>query len=710
MLDTPTQALQVGELLTPLGKDKLLLSGFTMNEELSQSFEIAIEAFSADSDIDFGAAVGLNCAIRLDAIGGKRRFFNGVLVEADWAGERDHMSAYTLVLRPWLWLLTQASDNRIFQNMSVIEIITGVFDKAGFRDYELKVTESYKSLPYVVQYGESHFAFVSRLMETFGIYYFHKHREDRHILILADTRMSHEAIADLPNVPFAPMGARTRDTAEYLTTWRSARKFRTGKVSVNAFDFAKPDAHLLKDRQSTGGHAHDGLEAYVYPHKYQSGDDSEGGLADSFIKARLLSLQAQDKRRQAGGDAPSLYPGGLTKLELHSNSAENVEYLVVAASHVYSGQAYRSGSSGSGGSDSSSGNSYSGTYVLQPSDRPYKAPQVTPSPLISGPQTATVVGPAGEEIYTDEYGRIKVQFHWDRLGKRNENSSRWIRVSQANWGGGAWGAQTIPRIGMEVVVEFLDGDPDRPLVTGTVWNGKNGVPYDLPANKTRMTIKSKTYKGNGFNELRFEDMTKQEEIYLHAQKDMNIHVENNRAKRVDQNQSESVGHNKSIEVGNNHHEVIGGNMTLMVGPNVLQKFVTAKFTALTDKISALANKLGIPSALNMGEGNLIIGVGKNKAETVMVSSSEVVGGAKTVAVGGGYQLSVHGVKHESTLLGAYEEVGQNKAIVVGKRFEVVCGKSKFQMEEDGTITLEGMTLKISGGQSIAVKAPKISQN
>ena len=249
---------------------------------------------------------------------------------------------------------------------------------------------------------------------------------------------------------------------------------------------------------------------------------------------------------------------------------------------------------------------------------------------------------------------------------------------------------------MEVLVEFLEGDPDKPVVVGNVFNGKNDAPYPLPKHKTKAVWRSKTHQGEGFNEISFEDEKGQEKVYMHAERDHEIHVENNRAKRIDRNQSESVGFNKSIEVGNNHHEVIGGNMTLMVGPNRLQSTVTSAFTKFTGRIGDLASRLGLPDLLNMGEGNLVIGVGKNKAETVMISSTEAVGGAKTVAVGGAYQVSVQGMKHETVMVGSYEEVGQNKVVVAGKRLELNCGKSMIQLNEDGRILIEGVDIKVVG--------------
>ena len=247
-------------------------------------------------------------------------------------------------------------------------------------------------------------------------------------------------------------------------------------------------------------------------------------------------------------------------------------------------------------------------------------------------------------------------------------------------------------------------------MTGCVYNGRNKSPYPLPAHKTKSVFRSNTHQGGGFNELMFEDQKGEEKIYVHGQKDHEIHIENDRSKRIDRNQSESVGNNKSIEVGNNHHEVIGGNMTLMVGPNKLQKFVTAKFNAFSKSIGKMADKLGLPDIANMGEGNFVVGVGKNKAETVMLSSTEIVGAAKAVTVGGGYQVSVGGVLNESIAIGAWQEVGNNKVTHVGEKYELIVGKSKFTMDRDGNINLEGVKITINGEELISAKASKIALN
>jgi type VI secretion system secreted protein VgrG len=573
MLAGATQKNRVAELTTPLGTDQLLLTSFTANEELSSPFEIRIEAECEEGNIDFNPALGRNCCVRLKTQADKTRYFSGVLVEAGWIGARQHRQQYELVLRPWLWLLTHAFDNRIFQKMTVIEIIEKVFTDAGFRDFKNETKETYPKIEYCVQYRESHFAFVSRLMERFGIYYFFEHGADKHVLVLADAKASHKPVPDLPKCRYVDTGERLHVTEETLSTWRSSRAFRTGKVTVNAFDFDKPAANLLHDQTEPGGYRHDGLERYDFAEKYKQGQESD--LGQKFALAMLLSVQGQDQRRSAQGDAPSLFPGGLFQLEKHPNAKENKEYLVVAASHSFVGEAYESGY-GSGEK-----NSYSGQYLLQLSERPFKAPLLTPRPTMSGPQTATVVGPPGEEIHCDKHGRIKVQFHWDREGKRDDKSSRWVRVAQV-WAGKAWGGIVLPRIGMEVVVDFIEGDPDRPLVVGAVYNGSNTVPYGLPANKTQSGFKTRSSKSGGeenYNELLFEDKKDSEFVRLWAEKDLEVTVEDKETRTV-KGKNKSLGtaaRETTIEQGDDVENVKSGNQkvdvsndqTTKVGQNVL---------------------------------------------------------------------------------------------------------------------------------------------
>jgi type VI secretion system secreted protein VgrG len=525
---TPKQDTRIAELTTPLGKDQLVLLRFDASEGLSELFEIHVDCASEKPVADLSKLLGGQSSVRVFTIGGKTRHFSGIVVEAREIVAQGHLHAYRLVLRPWTWLLSQAADSRIFQNKSVVDIIQEVFQKAGFGSgFELKLSETYKPLEYCVQYRETHLDFVLRLMEQFGIYYFFQHQSGKHTMVLADSVSAHEPVGDLPAVDLIAMGARTRDDKEFLRGWNAERTFHTGKVAIKAYDFANPDADMKYERSKGGGYSKDDFEVFVYPHKYKDGEKDDVG--QKFAKATLESRQARDQRRYAEGNAPSLFPGGLVTLRKHDVGAENREYLVVAARHSVVGQEYRSGGGGGG-----EGEAYSGNYLLQPKDRPFRAPQVTPRPVVHGPQTALVVGPAGEEIHTDKYGRVKLQFHWDREGKKDDKSSRWVRVAHA-WSGKQWGSFYIPRIGMEAVVEFIEGDPDRPLVVGTVYNANNMPPQGLPANKTQRGLKTRSSKGGSgetYNELWFEDKKDVEFVRFHAEKDFQATVEDTEKRTI----------------------------------------------------------------------------------------------------------------------------------------------------------------------------------
>jgi type VI secretion system secreted protein VgrG len=477
-----------------------------------------------------------------------------------------------------------------------------------------------------VQYRETNFDFVCRTMETFGIYYYFKHSADNHIMVLADAKSSHQPIPSLPKCRFIGMGERTRDTEETLSSWLSGRMFRTGKVTVKAFDFDKPSANLTADHTSGGGYAHDMLEVYDYPEKYKQGEESD--LGQKYAKARLQAAQSLDKRRHAAGDAASLFPGGLTTLEKHPMDSENKEYLVVAATHSFVAESYRSGSS------SASGDSYSGHYTLQLSDRPFRAPIETPKPVIYGPQTAVVVGPKGEEIYTDKHGRIKVQFHWDRQGKNDDKSSRWIRVSQTHSGKG-WGGVYLPRIGMEVVVEFIEGDPDRPLVVGTVYNGNNKMPYDMPTNKTQAGMKTRSSKGGGeanYNEFVFEDKKGSEFVRFHAEKDMDYTVEDKETRTVKGKNKKAAGETTRatvIEKGDDiltvktgdQHVTIGRDQIIDVAENITMKAgtsITLKVGLSTITMTKSSITIKSPTITVKSEGQTTIKAGTELTQKATV--------------------------------------------------------------------------------------------
>ncbi len=685
------QDARMGRLSTVLGENILNVLRFEGSEHVNDLFSYRVEALAKDDDVDLEALIGTHATVCLKSFDHAETPFDGIVTTAQLLGPGAGGYRYELILKPWFWLLGRRRKQQIYHQMTVVEILGEVFapySGLGEPAVDDRLTGDYPTLEYTVQYRESDLDFATRMMERFGISYHFRHDEGSHTLVLTDNISAHD---DLPggSRKFISTADGHRADEEHFWQMRPARRMTTGAIRLTDYNFKTPTAAMETDRTGDAAYAEGQIESYDYP-----GDYLDQATGKKVARMRVDQERGQDPRHDAVGDCATLRAG--QTLKVTGDKVQGVDKALCLRVH-------HSHSAGGYGSDPSQGPSYEGRYLFMPQATPLRPERKTPRAIVQGPQTATVVGDG--EIDCDEYGRILVHFHWD-LDKRY---SMRCRVSQ-NWASKGWGGMVIPRIGMEVVVEFLEGDPDKPLVTGCVYNGKNDPPYALPTHKTKSVFRSDTHKGTGFNEFTFEDENGREKIYLHGQKDHEIHIENDRTKRVDRNQIESVGRNKNIDVGNNHHEVIGGNMTLMVGPNKLQSFVLGKFKALTSTLGDITSKLGLPDAFNMGEGNLVIGVAKNKAETVMVSSSEIVGGAKTLAVGGGYQVSVAGLKNESVLLGSYEEIGQNKVVVAGKRMEFVCGKSKIQLNENGDIIIEGVNIKASGSSTVDIDGGKVDIN
>jgi type VI secretion system secreted protein VgrG len=529
-----SQSNRVAEFITPLGKDVLALINLKGVEGLGQLFEFNIEALSEKENIDFDKALGQGCTLKLKAYGGKERIYNGILVQAQWVGKIEEYFHYKIVLRPWLWLLGHRADCRIFLDKKVPDIIKEVFTKAGFNDFEFRTTGEYEQLAYCVQYRETDLTFVTRLMEHYGIYYFFEHSDGKHTLVLADSRSSHKTIPELPKLPYLMLAEAQLRPQQHIHDWVSERRFRTGKVQFNDYDYLKPKKNLLAPSEASEKYTHSKLEVYDFPGKY---DDEDKGK--NLARFRLEAEQAFDHRRNVRGDAASLHAGGLVTVEKHPAGAENKEYLVVHAEHAFSSMHYRSVKQAEVSvltaleQKVEKDQVYYGSYVFQPSDRPFRLLPVTPKPRIHGIQTAKVVGKKGEEneeISTDEHGRIWVQFFWDR----EPQLTCPIRVAQV-WASKKWGGLFIPRIGMEVVVEFLEGDPDRPLVVGSVYNGDNKTPYTLPDDKTMAGVKSDSSKGgNGYNEFVFEDKKSSENIRMHAQKDNEVIIRHAQTETIGQ--------------------------------------------------------------------------------------------------------------------------------------------------------------------------------
>jgi type VI secretion system secreted protein VgrG len=640
-MDKITQANRMIAIETPLGTDVLLLGAMSGSEELGELFEFQLELLSEDPEIRSADIVGQNVTIRL-VLGeqeNKIRYFNGFVSSFTQAAAAGRLTNYQATVVPWLWFLTRTADCRIFQEMTVPDIIKQVFRDHGFTDFEDSLTGSYRTWEYCVQYRETDFNFVSRLMEQEGIYYFFKHDNGKHSLVLADSPSAHKSYPDYDQLKYHPTEEGVSGE-HYVSDWTVETRVQPGLYALNDFDFKNTKKDLQARAKVTRQHASAHFEVYDYPGEYLEPSDGE-----DCARKRIEQLQGQYEVATAGSDARGISTGSTFTLADHPRDDQNGEYLITSVDYnIDAGEFYSGGGSG--------GCVFSCSFTAIDASQQFRSAQITPKPSIPGPQTAMVVGPSGDEIYTDEYGRVKVQFHWDRYGKADENSSCWIRVSQA-WAGKKWGAMYIPRIGQEVIVEFLEGDPDRPIITGRVYNGQVMPPYDLPGEKTKSTLKSNSSKGGqGFNEIRFEDKKGDEQIFIHAEKNLDVrvksdrfetignnrhlhvvkdkseYVENNRHEKVDADHMEEIGKDRHLKIKGKEAKEVGGSHSFTVTGDVIEAFNAnhAEETAQTLSIKALSVKI---------EGQLGIELKCGGSSIILTPAAIFIAGGPLVNVNSG---------------------------------------------------------------------------
>jgi type VI secretion system secreted protein VgrG len=562
-----TQENHLISIKTPLGANTLLLQDFHGAEGISQLFHFSADLFSENHSISLSEIIGKKVTIEMELPKKGKRYWNGYVSRFAYAGRDTRFTRYQIQVVPWLWFLTRTADCQIFQQKTIPEIIKKVFQDHGFQDFTDRTQATYVQREYVVQYRETAFNFVSRLMEEYGIFYFFEHDENSHKLIFADKPQASKNCPVQYKVRFNfSVGVESEDE-DFVTGWDAQQELRPGKYALTDYNFQTPNTSLMANVQTVaevGGNAK--YEIYDYPGIYTS--KSEG---DTVTKLRMEEEEVLHQVIAGSGSCRTFAAGYKFHVDEHARQDMNGDYLLTEVTHAASvGETYTS-------ADRGSHESYSNNFTCMPFAVPFRPQRLTPKPVIQGPQTAVVVGPDGEEIYPDKYGRVKVQFFWDRLGKKNESSSCWVRVSQP-WAGKNWGAINIPRIGQEVIVEFLEGDPDRPIITGRVYNDEQMPPYTLPDNMTRTTFLTRSSKGGGssnFNELRFEDKKGDEQIFMNAEKDMDLRVEhdsrefvgNDRSLIVQNDQKEKIGGEQDIQIANDQNEKVGGDASLNVTGN-----------------------------------------------------------------------------------------------------------------------------------------------
>ena len=489
-------------------------------------------------------------SIRLALRDGGTRYFNGYISRFTFVSmdesQKDHRKIYSYraTMVPWTWFMTRSADCRIFQDMKVPEIIEKIFRAKGFTDFSNKLNASYRKWEYCVQYRETDFNFISRLMENEGIYYYFQHENGKHTMVLCDAPSNHSPAEGYKDLHFDEPDLRSTHDA-YIWDWVLGHEITPNKYANNDFDPLQPRAELLKSVNVEHSHDPDTYEVFDYPGGYVVGTDGK-----TYANIRLEELEAQYAVAHGTSSARGLYAGATFTLQDHP-AFDAEEYLITAVSYQL-----QNDDLGLGVGRSTGRGAYHCQITCIPSKYEYRAPRATPKPVVQGPQTAIVVGPSGEEIYTDKYSRVKVIFHWDRDSVADEKSSCWVRVSQGV-AGKKWGEIAIPRIGQEVIVDFLEGDPDRPIITGRVYNGDNMPPYALPDNKTITSFKSNSSKGGaGFNELRFEDKKGDEQIFVHGEKNLDIRIKNDRFETIGNNRHLVVEKDKFEHIKNKRHELV----------------------------------------------------------------------------------------------------------------------------------------------------------
>ncbi|KIC37060.1 type VI secretion system Vgr family protein [Leisingera sp. ANG-M7] len=557
------QDARLGRLKTVLGPEALVLMRFDGTEALNGLFDYSVEALATRDDLDFDVLLGTHATVTIAGAEGPA-LFDGIITEARWKGPGENGWRYDLRLRPWFWLAGKRRNQRIFHNKTVVEILQELladYGHLGNPHLETALSNDYPELEYTVQYRESDLDFARRLMERFGISFHIRHQEASHTLVLTDDVLNH---AEIPSRPYYGAAQNQGATGEHFWAWGPERRLTTGATRLTDYNFKTPMAAMESDRIGDAQYAEGQLEAYDYP-----GDYPDLGRGKTVAQLRCEEERGQDARQFASGDITGLRPGGVVPLGGgDAVPGDGAKHLCLWARYSFVSQSYGSNREGA-----LADRPFTADYRLMPVTAPMVPPRVTPVPVVQGPQTAVVVGEG--EIDCDEHGRILVHFHWD-LEKAH---SMRCRVSQ-NWASQGWGGMVIPRIGMEVVVEFLEGDPDKPLVTGCVYNGRNKPPYPLPQNKTKSVFKTDTHKGSGFNELTFEDERDQEKIYMHGQKDQEIVIENDRSKTIgrDENnaigrdRTQSVGQDETLSVGRDQRETVGQDVLYKVGRNQQEEY------------------------------------------------------------------------------------------------------------------------------------------
>jgi type VI secretion system secreted protein VgrG len=690
---TPAKTLDLGFSIEGVASS-LRVVALEGREAISELFAFHVTIALDDEHAHLDDVVGRKATLRMD-LGPRARTIHGVVsrVEDDDGGS---ISVHRVTLSPPAYLLSLRQDCRIFQDRSAPEIIESVLRAAGFAegDYRLVLHGAYRRREQCAQYRETDWSFLLRLLESEGIFCFFEPREgDRDALVFSDTPFVHPRIAEPSSLPYRRAGGAIA-VGEHVHRFRVAEALRPGSVELRGHSFLKPQLRLESAARAGAITIHDAPPAF---------DSPEAG--DKLARIRLEQEDAT--RRVARGESIStaVRPGHVFGLAESGRDALNRDWLVTAAEHHATVPA-----SGVG--------SYTNRFTCIPADVPFRAPTQTPRPVVRGVQTAVVVGPPGETIHCDALGRVKVRLHWDREGRFDENSACWVRVSQA-WAGQGYGALFTPRVGHQVLVDFVDGDPDRPVVVGSVYDGANLPPASLPQESTTTAIRTSSLPdGGGRSELRFDDRRGEELVYLGAHRDLGI--------GAGQDKDESIGRNESIQVGGDRTTKVAGNEAHAIGQARAVAVAGAQSVSVGQDETV---RIGGASSLVVG-GAREVEVGGDHTVAVAGQRTEVIGQRLTLKVGGDKAEKVTGSSRETvegeraleaarvsldvkeemrtTVAGLHEERAGVRRIGAGELVEIVCGEATITAHEDGTVTIAGKNVSVKVAGRIEVEGDKLS--
>jgi len=662
----------------------LFLRAALAREALSELTEATIEVTTPDFTRKAEDFLGQPMHLELTTAKGKTRAIRGVCTSVENIGAHGKLKHFRFETRPRFWMLKLTRNSRIFHDKSVLEVISEVLGEHGLSDYDDATKESYPTRTYCVQYRESDFDFLSRLMEEEGIYYYFDHSGTKDKLVLVDSTATLKPMAETPTIEFVEQQFMHAERAPHIYEWVQHDRVNTGKVSLVDYDFTKPTADLgVTTLIKKGGHSHAEYEAYDTPGHY-----ADAGRGETLSRIRAEGAVHEVNRAYAMGTSVNFVPGTTMKLAKHETVQDSTEYAVLSATHYIqlekppreleienwfldSGLDFPDGPA----------LDYRCAIEVAPKSEPFRPPRHTPWPEISGLQTAIVTGPSGEEIHTDEHGRIKVQFHWDRDGKKDEKTSCWVRVV-VPWSGKGWGIAAIPRIGQEVVIQFEEGDPDRPICTGMLYHGSNKPPYGLPANKTQTGIKTNSSKGGGgFNELMFEDKKDGELVRFQSEKDYKQIVKNNaditigleKKDKGDLTQTIHGSKTETLKTGDHTFTVEDGNETVKIKKD-RKKTIEGKSTEVITGNTSLTVKSGnFSETISKGNASRTVDIGNDSLETSLGN------------------VSVDAPVGKITL-------------TAGMEILLKVGMSSIKIDNMG-VTISGTMIKVDGKAMVETKAP-----